>query len=230
MTRKTLPGRKMTLASKGGAASVPVMLESLKGDPGLSGNGSGKKVFHAMSRCNYFCIASDEPGGEFVMTESGGSHPSPSFLMVGMRGVILGPPGGDRFKTSAEIRSTFKAVEYMEGEGPSGFYIDVDDLWLPASLLVSAASGQKQRTGTVYRLSQELFRLAYSHRRGSIGDDAYLKECLRYEGTVEPSPEESESFRQWWKEELEISRGKYYEAKAKGLTLRRREELTPGKG
>jgi hypothetical protein len=225
MACKTLPGRKITTAAKGDCSTVPVMLESFKGAPGLS----GKKTFHPMARCNYFCIASDEPGGEFFLEGAGGAGPSPNFLLVGMRGVILGPPGGGLFRTSAAIRDTFKTVEGGKGEGPSGFYIDLDDLWLPASLLLAANPGQKQRTGTVYRLSQELFRLAYSHRRGSLGDGAYLEACRQHEGTVESSSDESEAFRQWWQDELKISRERYYAAKDKGLTLRRRDDAAPGK-
>ena len=138
-----------------------------------------------MTRLSYFCVecATPSPGWTLVLEQT-----RVPFLMMGLSGIITGPPERDRFSSPDDIDAIFARIEADER-----FYVDINDLWIPNSCF---RDSEPQR-GDVIRIGLKLFEQALAFRGNSISMEVYIGRAHDFADLIEPSPEEAEAFSQW---------------------------------
>ncbi len=151
-----------------------------------------------MSRCTYFSVASTllSAGQSFDLREA-----KVPYLMVGVTGVISQPSDKSRlFDEPQKIAGFFDAVE----EKPD-FYVDINDIWLPNSVFV----GKKPGRGNVFRIGIELFSVAFRFQNEQITEREFLDFCQKRNMPAEFSPEETEAFSIWGKQQIDDAKEHY---------------------
>lgn len=175
------------------AHSIPVILDDVK-----------KYRDFEMARCTYFNIECDAPSPGWSMGPAERGIP---FYLLGLTGVIWKPFGEKDFFDSVDlIDELFHAIE----EDPS-LYVDTNEVWLPNILFKPAAL----KRGNVFRVRDDLFRAAYSFSADRISKEKFLSFCGslveggRPADVVRHSEKETETFRDWEKEQIRIAKDTY---------------------
>ena len=168
--------RKVASGRREARRDIPLIVDAVRG---------GKEL--TLVRCNYMSVECDTPQAGWSLDVAGASMP---FMMLGLSGIIVSPPGSRRFLSPESIEELFRAIE---DEG--GMAIDVDDVWLPMFLFTDIE--QVPRNGEVYRIDSEAFVLANSFKENRISLARYLEMCWRLERPLSPSMEEREAFASW---------------------------------
>lgn len=180
---------------------VPIIVDDVKIYPNFS-----------MTRCTYFTIESETTAPGWVLTMAGKNIP---FFLTGISGVITQPLDDDPlFDSVSQIDDLFDIIEEI-----STLYIDTNDIWLPNFLFEPPP-----RRSEVYRVKSELFAAAHLFRDHKIMEDEFLEICEKQKEAIYLSEKESESFRSWEKNQVNLARDIY--PKDKSLELEWREQGT----
>lgn len=83
------------------------------------------------------------------------------------------------------------------------FSIELDDLWIPVAWLERA--GEPTR-GAVFRVSADLFELAYRHRAGSLPTSELLLHTGTALATIEAAPRETAAYEAWARRQIDDAR------------------------
>lgn len=158
---------------------VPVFIDSVKTLRGFE-----------MTRCNYLSIECDEPQPGWELDISGTRLP---FLLLGLSGIVVRPPRGERFHTPEDIEHLFRLIE---DEG--GLLVDIEDVWIPNFLL----GDEDPAPGSVYRMNARAFTAATQFREGRMDLEEFLGLCRELPDPLAWSGEETEAFLAWREEHM----------------------------
>jgi hypothetical protein len=173
------------------ASDVPVFIET-----------QARQSF-PLVRCIYMAIENNDPLAGWGITLNGRQMP---FLMLGLSGIIQQPFGTPQFNSYGVIEDFFARIEKSPG-----LMLVFQDVWLPPFLFSSEVE-----LGTIYRIREDLFRIAYRFRDGGMTKDEFGRSCSELKDALTESKEETFAFGGWIAEQVGMAR----EPKNPGLGLR----------
>lgn len=147
----------------------------------------------SMTRCHYLSIECDDPRPEWSLELQASLTP---FLMLNLVGIVQQPSGAPRFNTYGLIDGLFRMLE-----DDASLLINFEDIWLPDFLFHDKVS-----VGDVYRVSNQLFTVAYQYRDGRHSQETFEDLCREFHGEIVFSEDETRAFKGWSAEQLSIAR------------------------
>lgn len=167
---------------------VPVVADAVK-----------TQVQFPMVRCNYLSVECDSPEPGWTLTIDNEVLP---FMMLGLIGIVTKPFGAERFNRVDLIEELFERLE-----DKADLLIDVDDIWLPMLLFDNV--GIRPEVSHVYRVTSDIFSLAYSFREGRLNLEVFLDRCQSFKRPLVLSGDEMGAFRQWRETQVQNAREQY---------------------
>ena len=170
----------------------------------------------SMVRCSYFSILSEEPMQNWAINSDNINSP---ILLLNFESILIGP------SSDTHYFSSFEEIErmYQLEESHSELFVDINDIWIPTPWFAH----QKLEQGQLHRISADRFSRCWKLRNDLIS----IEELLDDEGTVlqehiakesspslvRYSPEESASFEQWTKKQIDRSSTIYHQNRERYL-------------
>jgi len=177
--------------------TIPVQIDSIK-----------EMMEFQRTRCLYYRVELEDG---YIFRKTRYLHGSGAFFAAGMSWAALaGPVAGNGkedtlFLTPEIINRTIQSLHTNDK-----LSLDLGYLWVPNSMFQKAVPGVPIREGDVYRLSLPYFRYCYRFTMGKIPDSDWLNPRKRFRNPIQPSMAETEAFRKWRLEQIEISRTRYH--------------------
>jgi hypothetical protein len=189
----------MEIDQKAASLTVPVAIDSVKSIESFR-----------MTRCTCYVIENSVPNPGWRLDLSGVDV---NFFMLGLSGVITSPSGdGGNFDTPEKIDHLYDVIEANDL-----FFVDVNDIWLPNDLF-SRSERQPER-GDVFRVSCELFQLAYAISEEVQTHQEFLERLERsaIPWNLNYSKEESAALSEWNQQQINENRKAYHADTARQL-------------
>ncbi len=172
---------------------VPVFIDSVK-DVGDFKN----------TRCIYYRVEFDDR--LFKVSQS--SVPN-NFEVMGTWAILTSPfdddTGQNLFISSDIIVKTLKYIEDRDS-----LFLEIGNIWIPNFLFLKEKKNEEIRQGDVYRISKELFSICYGYVAGFIQEKEWIENCSKHINDIRPSGEETNAFRTWRDESIELSKKRYH--------------------
>lgn len=96
-------------------------------------------------------------------------------------------------------------------------------IWVPNKMLRKRNDKEDISEGSVYRISLPYFLHCYRFVTERISEVEWLNPKKKFVKPVEPSPQETEAFRQWRKNQIRISSERYHRPEFASLRLAKKE-------
>ncbi len=168
--------------------NIPVIIDDVKDEEDFK-----------MSRCTYFSVSSTLLSSDqsFDLLEE-----QIPYLMVGVTGVISQPSEKSLlFDDPQKITDFFDAVEKKPD-----FYVDINDIWLPNFVFSETMSER----GNVFRISLDLFKIAFQFQNEQITEKEFLDFCKKMNLQANFSSGETKAFSIWGKLQIEGAKMHYH--------------------
>ncbi|MFC1705910.1 hypothetical protein ACFL59_03695 [Planctomycetota bacterium] len=155
------------------------------------------------TRCRYYSIGCTDPTAAWFTTSEGKTF---RFMLLGLSGIIYKPLGRARlFLSSDRIEALFEAIETA-----SELFVDANHVWIPSVVLAQTPRSEPAR-GEVWRISDELFRMAERYANDEIDAKHYHSACHELRNPATLSAKETAAFSAWSREQVEAARRHYRE-------------------
>ena len=157
---------------------------------------------HQMARCAYYSIASDVPMLDTNIQIEGTNRP---FLFIQLEAIFLSAPNAKGYFNSIdEVDSMYTYAEQYDG-----VFVDINDIWVPYQWF----GVEEIVAGMIFRIATDRFINCWKFRNDQITVETFLKDSVveKKEAILSYSSEETNAFKNWTDQQIELSREIYRE-------------------
>ncbi len=193
--------------------TIPVQIDNINKDPAYD-----------RARCVYYRIEAEE--GTIIRKTRFLLSSSALFAAEIRWAALAGPEQGYQtesilFSTPEQITNTFNRIHANDK-----LLMELGYIWVPNKMLNKSYPGEQREDiseGSVYRISLPYFLHCYRFVTERISEAEWLNPKKKFIRPVESSPQETEAFRQWRKEQIQISSARYHRPEFAALRLAKKD-------
>lgn len=189
-----------------GSLTIPIVVDDIKQLDKLP-----------LTRCTYFSVEQQQPPEHLVYWHQ--EEIDLPVVLLGFSGVIVGPTEDE---THFNSPNDFDKLHEIVERHPE-YFVDINEIWFPNSLFASDGHAR----GSVFRVSGQLFQLAYNFQQELLTLDAFLDSSLRFVDDLEYSGLETEALASWNERQIGYI-GNYYHLSPSEYRLDKKPQFRMG--